>query len=354
VDEMVQEEIQTRKLKEVLENASKRPITYEEAQFLFRVPAEDFGKVQKIAFNTRLRHFGRILRVYFPGKKFPSISLTGKDCALNCAHCNKHYLEHMLDGSSPEKLLEICYGLEKARASGCLLSGGLDENAAIPFERFLDAITEIKKETNLVLNIHTGLLSKSIAQELGKIGVDIASVDVIGDKQTIKEVYGLNKTPEDYFNTLMMLKQSGISYIAPHICVGIHYGTIVGELKALEMARQINPDEIVIIGLIPTRETLMENVPAPSPVIFARIVSIARLMFPKTPLSVGCMRPTKRARIEIDVQVMKSGADRIVLPTRSALREVTDLNLKIKRIDACCTVPEWLEEKIKNSHYLSK
>ena len=347
---MVQEDVRTRKLKEILKNASKRPITYEEAQFLFQVPAEDLEIVQTTAFTIRLRYFGRTLRAYFPGKRFPSISLTGKDCALNCAHCNKHYLEHMLDGSSPEKLLEICYGLENTEATGCLLSGGLDENAAIPFENFLGAIAEIKKKTHLVLNIHTGLLSRSTAQKLGKIGVDIASIDVVGDKRTIREVYGLNKTPEDYFHTLKILSNSGIPYIAPHVCVGIHYGIIVGELKALEMARQINPDEIVIIGLIPTRETLMENVPAPSPEIFARIVSIARLMFPKNPLSVGCMRPAGRARSEIDIQVIKSGADRIVLPTRSALREVTALNLKIKRIETCCTVPEWLEQRISTAH----
>jgi uncharacterized radical SAM superfamily protein len=228
------------------------------------------------------------------------------------------------------------------------LSGGLDENAAVPFEKFLDAIAEIKKETNLVLNVHTGLLSRSIAQKLGKIGVDVASVDVIGDERTIKEVYGLEKTPEDYFNNLTIIKQSGISYIAPHICVGVHYGKIVGELNALEMnalemARQINPDEIVIIGLIPTRETLMEHTPAPSPELFAQIVAIARLMFPQTPLSVGCMRPKGRLRIEIDKQVIKSGADRMELPTKSALRELTELNLEIKKIEACCTIPEWLE-----------
>jgi uncharacterized radical SAM superfamily protein len=343
---MVQEETITRKLKEVLKNASQKPITYEEAMFLFQQPIEKLKIIQNTAFNIRLQNFGRVLRSYRPGNLFPSISLTGSECALSCAHCDKHYLENMLDGSSPEKLLKICYNLERNGAVGCLLSGGLDENAAIPFEKFLDAIAEIKRETNLVLNVHTGLLSRSIANKLGKIGVDVASVDVIGDEKTIKEVYGLNKTPEDYFDNLMILKQSGISYIAPHVCLGVHYGNIVGELKALEMARQINPDEIVIIGLIPTRETLMEHTTAPDPETFGQIVAIARLMFPKTPLSVGCMRPVGRLRIEIDKQVIKSGADRLELPTRSALKELSELNLEIKKIEACCTIPEWLEPKI--------
>ena len=150
---MVQEEVRTRKLKKILENASARPITYEDAKFLLQVPINDFKMVQKTAFNIRLRYFGRILRAYFPGKRFPSISLTGKDCALSCAHCDKHYLEHMLDGSSPEKLLETCYKLERNGAIGCLLSGGLDENAEIPFEEFFAAIAEIKKETDLVINV---------------------------------------------------------------------------------------------------------------------------------------------------------------------------------------------------------
>jgi len=48
-------------------------------------------------------------------------------------------------------------------------------------------------------------------------------------------------------------------------------------------------------------------------------------------------------RIEIDKQVIKSGADRMELPTKSALRELTELNLEIKKIEACCTIPEWLE-----------
>ncbi len=58
------------------------------------------------------------------------------------------------------------------------------------------------------------------------------------------------------------------------------------------------------------------------------------------------MRPKGQLRIEIDKQIIKSGADRLELPTRSALRELTELNLEIKKIEACCTIPEWLEQKI--------
>ena len=49
----------------------------------------------KLAQSITKRNFGNLLKIYNPTKKFPAISITGSECALNCEHCNKKYLKGM-------------------------------------------------------------------------------------------------------------------------------------------------------------------------------------------------------------------------------------------------------------------
>jgi hypothetical protein len=73
-------------------------------------------------------------------------------------------------------------------------------------------------------------------------------MDVIGDDDTIREVYHLKKHVEDYEETLRMLKEMG-HRLAPHIIIGHHFGVIKGEWRALEVVTRVGVDTIVLVIL---------------------------------------------------------------------------------------------------------
>ena len=60
------------------------------------------------SFHIRQNTFSN--EILFYNEPFTPISITGTDCELNCKHCEKYYLEHMIDGScgrfrAPPKVL---------------------------------------------------------------------------------------------------------------------------------------------------------------------------------------------------------------------------------------------------------
>ncbi|MFX1453372.1 MAG: radical SAM protein, partial [Promethearchaeota archaeon] len=222
-----------------------------------------------------------------------------------------------------------------------------DENFSLPFEQFISALTYIKRNTNLVLNVHTGLISKKLANELGKTGIDIISFDIVGDRETIKQVYGIDKTPQDYLRSLKALIDTNIKYIAPHICIGLNFGKISGEIEALKLIKEINPYLIVLLALIPTKNTPMENISL-EPEKIIKIIAITRLMFPNTPISLGCMRPGGIYRKELDLLAFQAGINRIEIPSNFFIKYLIDNGYIIKKIDSCCALPSEFERKLEN------
>jgi uncharacterized radical SAM superfamily protein len=268
------------------------------------------------------KYWGREIQCYYPGRLFPSISITGKECAMRCQHCDHHYLETMIPAETSSKLAEACMKLSKDGALGCLVSGGFTEEACLPIKGFLPALKEIKQKTKLLVNIHTGLVSEDIAKKLSAIGVDAVSIDVVGSNETIQTVYGINRGSNDYADNLKILKAAGIKNVAPHICVGLHHGELKGEGQALKTIRDTATEIVTVIAFNPTKGTSMQNVLPPTPKTIAKVISVARLMLPKTRISLGCMRPAGAIRGEIDYLAVLAGVNRIVVPTPASLRRL--------------------------------
>ncbi len=307
-------------------------------EFLSNMNEEIFSNLLSEAWKIRQENFDSVLNTFYPGKSFPAISITGVQCALNCKHCNKHYLALMTHAETPIKLWELCEELNREGKIGVLLSGGYDKEAMVPFTEFLPIIKRIKEKTNLILNVHTGLVNEEIAMQLGEAGVDIVSFDIVGDKTTIHEVYGLEKTPEDYFKSIKFLTKSKIPYIVPHICIGLKQGTLSGEIRALKLISSTNPSLIVLLGLVPTIDTPMQEV-TPNAQNIAKIIATTRILFPNTPISLGCMRPGKKVRIQIDQYAIDAGINRIEIPTYRAIQYATQKGLEIRKYHSCCAVP---------------
>ena len=69
---------------------------------------------------------GKELRFYYPMPRFPSVSVTGPTCKLNCKHCGSHYLNHMPNVDTSEKLKSFSARLAEDASS---LVRGLREAA---------------------------------------------------------------------------------------------------------------------------------------------------------------------------------------------------------------------------------
>jgi hypothetical protein len=252
----------------------------------------------------------------------------------------------MIPALTPDQLYQVCLDLDREGAVGCLISGGNTIDGHVPLEPYVDVIKRVKEDTDLVLNVHTGLLNSDLAERLSEAKIDVASIDVIGDNETITGVYGLNKTVEDYERALYNHLRAGIKHIVPHICVGLNFGKISGEINALKIVEKINPEILVFITIIPTRGTLMEEVTPPSAETVTKIMAIARLMLRKTSISLGCMRPGGIKRRELDFLALNM-VDRMGMPTPAALKKAAELGLKIERYASCCAVPSEFEARIR-------
>jgi len=267
---------------------------------------------------------------------FPSISITGASCALKCKHCNGKVLDTMVPALTPEGLFDICAKLKKNGAVGCLISGGCLPDGSVPIDRFVDAIAQIKKELGLTVVVHTGVIDFSTAKRLKAAGVDAALIDIIGSDETIREVYRLDVSVEDYERSLKAFQESGIPFV-PHVLVGLHYGELKGELEALKMIAKYSPSAVITIAFMPIRGTFMENLSPPEPEEIARILVSARLLMPTTPLVLGCMRPKGEHRTRTDVLAVRAGVDAIAFPSEEAIQLAESVNLEMSFSSLCCS-----------------
>ncbi|MCZ2808532.1 MAG: radical SAM protein [Candidatus Bathyarchaeota archaeon] len=267
---------------------------------------------------------------------FPSISITGSSCALKCKHCDGKVLNTMFPAPSPKELFELCRELKEKGAIGCLISGGCLPDGSVPLDEFVDAIAKVKKELGLTIVAHTGVIELSTAEKLKRAGVDAALIDIIGSDQTIREVYRLEISVEDYDRSLKALHKSGIPFV-PHLLVGLHYGKLKGELQALKMISNHSPSAIIMIAFMPIHGTPMEKVNPPNPEDIAKVLVTARLMMPKVPIALGCMRPKGKHRTRTDILAVTAGVNAIAFPDEEAIRLAESLGLEISFSPICCS-----------------
>jgi uncharacterized radical SAM superfamily protein len=294
------------------------------------------GRKKEIRFYAPSFMYYKTKHYCSSSEDFPTISVTGKGCALKCKHCGGLVLNTMYAAVTPEELFETCAELNERGAKGCLISGGCLPDGSVPLERFIPKMAEIKKRFGLTLFVHTGIIDFSTASALKKAGVDAALIDIIGLDKTIREIYNLHITVKDYADSLEALTAARIPFV-PHVIVGLQYGRLEGEKQALEMISKSAPSALVIIAFMPIRKTEMENVKPPKPQDIARVLAVSRLMFPSIPLVLGCMRAKDAFRSKTEIMAMKAGVDAIAFPTEEALKFAESQELKYSFSSYCCS-----------------
>jgi len=317
-----------------------------DAETIWRMPKKELvsliergyfpNRTGKIRFYAPSFVYYKSKYFHSPQNAFPSISITGSSCALKCKHCNGKVLDTMVPALTPEQLFDVCAKLKNNGAVGCLISGGCLPDGSVPIDEFVDAIAKIKKKLGLTVVTHTGVIDYSTAKKLKEAGVDAALIDIIGSDETIREVYRLDVSVEDYDRSLRAFHKSGIPFV-PHVLVGLHYGELKGELEALKTISRYSPSAVITIAFMPIRGTPMEKVIPPEPEDIARILVSAKLLMPKIPLVLGCMRPKGKHRINTDMLAVRAGVNGIAFPVEEAIRLAESMNLETSFSSLCCS-----------------
>ncbi len=282
-------------------------------------------KILEQAWQIRRTNFPDAIEFCSPGRTLP-VSVTGARCALDCAHCSGIYLRGMIP---IDKALS---GNNEGKQS-YLVSGGSDRCGKVPLLEYWAGLKKLAERGPL--NLHTGLVSEEEAARLSEVA-SVVSFDFIGDDKTINEVYGLALTVDDYLESYRLLQK--YTRVVPHLCIGLNRGEIEGEYRALHLLRDENVEAISMIIFRPTAGTAFGNCLPPSPKEVAYFIASARLMFPRIPIYLGCMRPGGRYREEVDAYAIKAGINKLVLPSPAARRQAGLMGLTVSYSEECCSL----------------
>lgn len=310
---------------------------------------DENGRLEKLLEEAReasWAHFGRRIAFYLPGMiryggergRYPGLSITGPDCRLNCEHCRGEVLRPMIPAPTPEALIEACLQIAAQGNLGCLLTGGCMEDGSLPWASFMDAIAEVKRRTGLWISIHSGLIDIDTARGLKKAGVDQVLIEVIGDDKTWKEVYHLENGMEAMEESLHALFNSGLE-VVPHIVIGLYFGRIKGEFRALEITARFNPRQMAFVSLMPMSGTPMKEVKPPQAEEIAEVIATARLLMPTNLVSLGCARSRGKDSSRIERYAVDAGVNRIAIPSDSAMERARYYGLEMTFYKTCCSVP---------------
>jgi uncharacterized radical SAM superfamily protein len=282
------------------------------------------------ALEDKLDRAWAVRRTHFPDEitwSYPLdtavLSLTGGECALDCAHCGGHYL----GGMRP------IWEAEPDGSTSCLISGGCDPTGRVPVLAHQERVRAWRE--GRTMNWHVGFVSEAEMEAIAPC-VDVVSFDFVGDDATIHEVYGLDRTVDDYVETYRLLQRTARTL--PHVTIGLRGGRLGHELPAFERLQELGVDGLVLLVFIPTPGTRYADREPPAPEIVADLLVEARLRFPDAPLFLGCMRPRGRYRDQLDPLAVRAGLNVIVSPSRPARLMAADLGLSTRQIRECCVL----------------
>ena len=251
------------------------------------------------------------------------LSLTGRQCGLNCAHCGGHYLKGM----------RPIWEAEPDGAPSCLISGGCDASGRVPVLAHLEHVRAWRQGRRM--NWHVGLISETEMATIASL-VDVVSFDFVGDDETIREVYGLERSVQDYVETYRILRRHARTL--PHVTVGLRGGSLGHEWPALERLAELGADGLVVLVFIPTAGTRYQDRQPPPVEAVAEVLAEARVRLPGVPLFLGCMRPKGTYRQALDPLAVRAGANVIVSPARPARQLAAELGLAERTMRECCVL----------------
>jgi lipoyl synthase len=314
-------------------------------------------------FALRQQHFPPTMEFYAPGLKrwqstewrpsnprqFLPVSVTGTACALKCDHCfagrqddggaqgGAKVLDGMLTMPAGETLFDLAARLARKGTRGLLLSGGSTRSGGVPLIPHLRHLPRIQSELGMKVIVHSGVVDPTLAAALANAGVDGVMLDIIGARETIRDVYHLDLTPDDFSRALGLLAERDLRII-PHIVCGLHYGQFLGEHHALEMIARHPVSTVIIVVLVPLIGTAMEHIPPPPVADVTEFMAAARQALPTTPVNLGCARPMGGVKVELDQAAIDAGLNGIAYPSDGAIAYARSRGLEPALYEYCCSL----------------
>jgi len=322
-------------------------------QQAFEMPEENLGGLFEKAYKTSREQFKDKMAFYAPGLvhyetefheatdpfRFPSISVTGKGCALGCEHCNANLLDTMIPATTPDALWKVFNDIIEKGGSGCLVSGGATPKGDTPLMNFIPTIKRAKDELDLDIVVHTGVVYPETAQALGEAGIDGAMLDIIGADETLHQIYHLDMSVDIFDDSMTYLEDYGVPYM-PHIIAGLHYGKLIGEANAIKMIAKHKPNSVVVVAFMPLDHTPMHDVTPASPIDIARVIIATRFAIPDKPLILGCARPLGAHRRLTDRLAIDAGVNGIAYPSDVGYEYAEEKGFELSFADQCCSLIE--------------
>lgn len=270
---------------------------------------------------------------------FPAFSITGPACALNCDHCQAKILEPMIAATSPEALDRRVRDMVLLQdLKGFLLSGGSNKNNEVPYDRYYPTVEKLKRDfPYLKIAMHSALLDEAKAKSMEAAGVDVAMTDVIGHQDTIRDVYHLHRSVDDFEATLQALRTTRMD-VVPHIVIGLHYGRILGEYNALDMVARHNPDSLVLVVVMPFYAPKEKPFATVDPSEVGEIFLAARQRLADRPVQLGCARPAGTHKMITDTYATMAGLDGIAFPADGIVALAQAIGRPVDQQHACCSM----------------
>ena len=269
---------------------------------------------------------------------FPAFSVTAAGCALMCEHCQAKILEPMIPATSPDMLeAKVRAMVATQDLQGFLLSGGSTRRNEIRYERYLPVVERLKRDfPALKIAVHSALLDEPRARAMAAAGVDTVMMDVIGAQETIRDVYHLERSVDDFEATLAALCTTTME-VVPHIVIGLHYGRILGEPNALEIVGRHRVHSLVLVVIMPFYAR-PGTFATPSTSDVGEVFLRARKTISERQVLLGCARPPGMHRRVTDAYAVMAGLDGIAFPADGALAVARAIGRDAEQEHACCSV----------------
>lgn len=267
---------------------------------------------------------------------FVNLSVTGEACACRCDHCDGKLLQSMIGTPTPLEMRRVVDQLLDKGCRGILVSGGANSQGEVPLLSFVEAMA-YASQMGLKVLVHSGLINRETAIGLKAAGVDQVLMDVIGDENTIRQVYHLDQRPDDYLRAMLFCREADLN-IAPHVVIGLHYGQIRGERQALEMIQQAEPETIILVILTPACGTAMAVVQPPTLAEVGEVIATARVINPDTPITLGCARPPGQYKRQVEIQAVNCGVNGIAYPDEATVVYAQSKGLRTMFSEECCSL----------------
>ena len=269
---------------------------------------------------------------------FPAFSVTGGACALDCDHCHAKILEPMIPALSPSELdTKVRHLIETQDLRGFLLSGGSNRKNEIKYERFYPVLEQLKRDhPDLRIAIHSALINAPRARTMAAAGVDTAMLDIIGHQDTIREVYHLDRSVDDFESALAALCATDLE-VVPHIVIGLHYGRVLGEANALDIIARHDVHALVLVVIMPFYGT-PGQFETPSPHDVGAIFLSARQRMIHKEVLLGCARPPGMHKRVTDSYAVMAGLDGIAFPAEGTVGVARAIGRRFEQEHACCSL----------------